>query len=83
MRVAIAVAVVLASVSSAHGQAPFDGSVPMRCTIQTVMTGRSPEVCVRGSASCGHRCQCDPWLASHSFAASTACCVWGDSTPPR
>jgi hypothetical protein len=50
MRVAIAVAVVLASVSSAHAQGPFDGSAPMKCAIQTVITCRSPEVCVRGTA---------------------------------
>ena len=31
--------------------APFDGSAPMQCAIQTVMTCNEPSVCVRGTAA--------------------------------
>ena len=31
--------------------APLDGSVPMRCAIQTVMVCNDPSVCVRGTSA--------------------------------
>ena len=50
MRAAGLVAVVFAVVSTAHAQPPYDGSVPMKCAIQTVMSCDSPAGCVRGTA---------------------------------
>jgi hypothetical protein len=50
MRAAVVAAFLLASASSAHAQTPFDGSAPMKCAIQTVMTCSDASGCVRGTA---------------------------------
>src|SRR5262245_27340801 len=58
MRAAVLVTVVLAVVTSvvfavalpALAQAPFDGSVPLKCAIQSVMSCNSPAGCVSGTA---------------------------------
>ena len=42
--------VLLASVTTAWA-APYDGSAPLRCAIQTVMICSDPTVCVRGTAA--------------------------------
>ena len=34
----------------AHAESPFDGSVPLKCAINTVLVCRDPSVCVRGTA---------------------------------
>jgi hypothetical protein len=50
VRAAVLAAVVFAVVSTAHAQSPYDGSMPMKCAIQTVMVCDDPSVCVRGTA---------------------------------
>lgn len=50
MRVAVLAAVVLAVVSTAHAESPYDGSKPMKCAIETVMSCDQPSSCVRGNA---------------------------------
>lgn len=42
--------VLLMSVATAEA-APFDGSAPMKCAIQTVMICSDPSACVRGTAA--------------------------------
>lgn len=51
MRAAVLAAVVLAVVSTAHAQSPYDGSKPMKCAIETVMSCDQPASCVRGNAA--------------------------------
>ena len=46
---ALAVAL-LAGATAAHA-APYDGSTPMKCAIETVMICSDPSVCVRGTAA--------------------------------
>ncbi len=43
-------AVLFITMAAPAGAAPFDGSAPMQCSIQTVMSCNDPSVCVRGSA---------------------------------
>jgi hypothetical protein len=50
VRVARLAVLLVLEVSIAHAAPPYDGSVPMRCAIQTVMVCREPSVCVRGTA---------------------------------
>lgn len=50
VRAAVFVAIVFAVVSTAHAESPYDGSKPMQCTIQTVMSCDQPSSCVRGTA---------------------------------
>ena len=58
MRAAVLATVVLAVVTSvvfalvlpSLAQAPFDGSVPLKCAIQSVMSCNSPAGCVSGTA---------------------------------
>ena len=45
----LAAAVVVVGVSIAHAEGPYDGSVPMKCAIQTVMACSSVS-CTRGTA---------------------------------
>lgn len=47
--VLLAAAVVVVGVSIAHAEGPYDGSVPMKCAIQAVMTCSSVS-CTRGTA---------------------------------
>jgi hypothetical protein len=47
--VLLAAAVVVVGVSIAHAEGPYDGSVPMKCAIQTVMACSSVS-CTRGTA---------------------------------
>jgi len=50
MRVGVVLASVMGTASVAHAAPPYDGSVPLRCAIETVMVCRDPSVCVRGTA---------------------------------
>jgi hypothetical protein len=50
MRAVVLVAVVFAVVSAADAQSPYDGSVPLKCAIQSVMSCNSPAGCVSGTA---------------------------------
>jgi len=50
MRAAVVAAIVVWGVSVAHAESPFDGSVPLKCAINTVLVCRDPSVCVRGTA---------------------------------
>jgi len=49
VKAALLAAVVVVGVSVAHAQGPFDGSVPMKCAIETVMVCSSVS-CTRGTA---------------------------------
>jgi hypothetical protein len=42
--------VLLLSVATAHA-APYDGTTPMKCKIETVMICSDPSACVRGTAA--------------------------------
>lgn len=44
-------AVVLLMSAAAAQAAPYDGSAPMKCAIQTVMICSDPSACVRGTAA--------------------------------
>ena len=48
---AIALAVILLTGVTAAQAQPYDGSVPMKCAIETVMICSDPSVCVRGTAA--------------------------------
>ena len=50
MRAFGVLAVLLGLASAGGAAAPFDGSAPMQCAIQTVMVCNDPSVCVRGTA---------------------------------
>ncbi|MGH7389000.1 MAG: hypothetical protein ACREM3_06015 [Candidatus Rokuibacteriota bacterium] len=51
MRAIGLLAVLLVTAPAAAVAAPFDGSAPMQCSIQTVMACNDPSVCVRGTAA--------------------------------
>ena len=44
-------ATLLATVDVAVAAAPYDGSAPMKCAIETVMICSDPSICVRGNAT--------------------------------
>jgi len=48
---AMALAVVLLAGVTTANAAPYDGSAPMKCAIDTVMICSDPTVCVRGTAA--------------------------------
>lgn len=50
MRTIAAAVALLASASTAYA-GPYDGSTPLKCTIETVMICSDPSVCVRGTAA--------------------------------
>jgi hypothetical protein len=50
MRAMVIAGVLLVGVATAHAE-PYDGSIPMKCAIQTVMICSDPSVCVRGTAA--------------------------------
>src|SRR5215467_4362321 len=41
----------LTGVTAAQAAAPYDGSAPMKCAIETVMICSDPSICVRGNAT--------------------------------
>lgn len=47
----IAFVVALAAGASVASAAPYDGSGPMKCRVETVMICSDPSVCVRGTAA--------------------------------
>ena len=49
MKAVVLAAAVVVGVSIAHAEGPYDGSVPMKCAIQTVMACSSVS-CTRGTA---------------------------------
>ena len=49
--IGVLLAFLVAAASTAAAVPPFDGSVPMRCAIQTVMACNDPSVCVRGTSA--------------------------------
>jgi len=48
---AMSLAVVLLASATTAWAAPYDGSAPMKCAIDTVMICSDPTVCVRGTAA--------------------------------
>jgi hypothetical protein len=50
MSAILGVVIVVIGASIAHAAAPYDGSRPLRCAIETVLVCRDPSVCVRGTA---------------------------------
>jgi hypothetical protein len=50
VRVLTVAVALLMTVSVAHAAGPFDGSVPLKCQIQTAYVCSDPTICVRGNA---------------------------------
>lgn len=48
--IGLLLATLLSAAPAAIAAAPFDGSAPMQCAIQTVMICDDPSICVRGTA---------------------------------
>ena len=48
---AIGLAVGLLAIAATAAAAPYDGSTPLKCAIETVMICSDPSVCVRGTAA--------------------------------